>query len=787
MNTSSSSKKTTRKKFRNPLAKENRWFRRIVTAVWIAFFCIILGIPAYVYMVKVDLGGLFGGLPDPAEIENPDNDLSSELISADGESLGRYFRYNRSQITYDQLSPNLVNTLLLSEDHRFYNHAGMDFWAYPRVLWGILTFNHRGGGSTITQQLAKNLFRTRDGELNGPLMNIDGGFGSMLRILISKTKEWIIAVQLEEKYTKEEIIAMYLNTTGFSSNAYGIKVACETYFGKQPDSLNLLESALIVGMLQNPSLFDPKRFPENALNKRNQVLQKLYFTHGYIKSRAAFDSLVDTPIRLNFNVQNHNEGLATYFRTVIRNDLMRWCDENGYDLWNSGLKIYTTIDSRMQRYAEEAVAGHMKNLQKQFEEQWKLKGRNPWTDPDTGEEVKGFLERKIKRTQRYRELVDHYGEDSDSVWVKLNEKKPMRVFSWKGERDTLFSAMDSLRYYNWFLQAGMMSMDPQTGAIRAWVGGINHKYFKYDHVRQAARQPGSTFKPFVYGKAIAEGWSPCAELPDISPTIKIPGHVWNPKNSDGTYGSGEMVTLRAAMARSLNSVTAQLIAKVLPANVASFAKNLGISTPLDPVMSLALGTSNVNLYDMVAAYSSFVNSGIYTEPYYITRIEDKNGNVIESFVPQTRQVMDEQTAYKMVYMLMGGVELEGGTSRGLDASLKKDNEIGGKTGTTDDASDGWYMGITHNLVSGVWVGGDEPTIHFPSWVFGSGSRSARPIWQNYMLKVYEDVETGYGKGMFPRPSRLDMILDCNRHVRSESDTVAMVEPPKEISLDDIDQ
>jgi penicillin-binding protein 1A len=438
----------------------------------------------------------------------------------------------------------------------------------------------------------------------------------------------------------------------------------------------------------------------------------------------------------------------------------------------------------MQLFAEEAMTEHMSKLQKEFATQWKLKNSNPWTDTDTKLEIKDFLQRRVKRTETYHNLVARYGEDSDSVNIMLNIKKPMTVFSWKGERDTLFSSMDSLRYYYWFLQSGMMAMDPETGAIKAWVGGINHKYFKYDHVKQGTRQPGSTFKPFVYGKAIEDGYSPCYELLDISPTIKVPGGVWNPPNSDGTYGSGVKINLRAAMARSLNSITAQLIAKVDPANVANYAKRLGITSPLDPVMSLALGTSNVSLYEMVSAYCSFVNLGIHTEPYFITRIEDKNGNVIESFVPKTKQAMDEKTAYKMIYMLQGGVEEEGGSSRGISYSLKVDNEIGGKTGTTNDASDGWYMGITHNLVTGVWVGGDERTIHFPNWTFGQGSKTARPIWDKFLVKVYNHPEVGYGKGHFRRPtSGLDMTLDCSRHSAADTTDLAPLEP--EITLDDI--
>ena len=776
MNTSASSKRTTKRKTNNnPLLVEKPWIKKAIKGVWILFLAVIIGVPLYVYTVSIDLFGLFGKMPSYAAIENPQNDLSSELISADGVSLGRYFRYNRSQVGYDQLSPDLVNTLLLSEDHRFYDHAGMDFWAYPRVFWGILTFNSAGGGSTITQQLAKNLY-TINPELDGHL----GQLGGIVRRVIQKTKEWIISIQLEKNFTKEEIITMYLNTSDFSSNAYGIKVAAETYFNKQPDSLNIQESAVLVGMLQAPTFYNPQRNPQNSLKKRNEVLYKLYY-HGYITDRTAFDSIRSLPIELKYQVQNHNKGIATYFRSILTNYLMAWCKEKGYDLWESGLKIYTTIDSRMQEYGEQAMSEHMAVLQEEFTKQWKLKGSEPWVDDD-GHEIRNFLDRKIRKTVTYKALVQKYGEKSDSVDIMLNSKKPMTVFTWKGERDTLFSPMDSLRHYNRFLQSGMMSMDPNTGEIKAWVGGIDFKHFKYDHVKQSTRQPGSTFKAFVYGKAIEDGYSPCYQLLDITPVIKVPGGTWYPKNAEGDYGSGAKYNLRQAMARSINSISAQLIDHVKAQNVVDFAQRLGITTPLEAVPSIALGTSDVTLHDMVSAYSSFVNLGIHTEPYFLTRIEDKNGNVIESFVPKTRQAMDEKTAYKMIYMLQGGVEEAGGTSRALSATLKKDNEIGGKTGTTNDASDGWYMGITHNLVTGVWVGGDERSIHFPSWYFGQGGKTARPIWEKYMIKVYENPEVGYGKGLFKRPSTsLDMTLNCNEYAESDS---TYTEPLKEITLDD---
>lgn len=758
MNTSVTEDKSTDNQNKSSEFRRKTRIAQLKKAVWVIFMTMVILPPLYVYAVSIDLFGLFGGMPGYAAIENPENDLSSELISADGVSLGRYFRYNRSQVKYGQLSPHLVNTLILSEDHRFYGHAGMDFWAYPRVFWGVITFQNAGGGSTITQQLAKNLY-TLNPDLDGHLSSL----GSWPRRIIQKTKEWIISIKLEKNFTKEEIITMYLNTSFFGSNAYGIKIASETYFNKQPADLGILESAVLVGLLQNPSLYNPYYRPESAFRKRNQVLYKLY-KHKYVSTRQEYDSLKVVPIALEYSVENQNAGLAPYFQTVIESRLLEWASANGYDLYEAGLKIYTTIDSRMQHHAEESVFKNMASLQKEFEAQWKARQSEPWVD-EGGYEIEDFIERKARRLPFYRKLKERYSEYPDSVNIVLNTKRPMRVFSWSGERDTLFSSMDSLRYYNRFLQAGMMAMDPQTGEVKAWVGGIRHKYFKYDHVRMGSRQAGSIFKPFVYGKAIEDGYSPCFKLIDVSPVITLPdGSTWHPPNAGGDFGSGEEITLRRGLALSKNTISVQLIELIRAANVVEFARRLGISTHLDAVPSLALGTSNVSLYEMIAAYSSFVNLGIYTEPYFITRIEDKHGNVVETFIPQTRQVMDEKTAYKMVYMLRGGVEEDGGTSAGIDPFLKIDNEIGGKTGTTDNASDGWYVGITNNLVAGVWVGGDEPSIHFPSWVFGAGGKTARPIWEDFMIDVYRDPAIGYGKGTFNQPSDgLDMTLDCSEY------------------------
>lgn len=753
--------------FKETVNKPAKPIKVVIKVLWVLALCFFVLLPIYFYTVSVDLFGLYGGMPSLKVLENPENDLSSELISADGKSLGRYFRFNRSQVTYEELSPELVNTLLASEDHRFYDHSGIDLRGLLRAVTGVLTFQYAGGGSTITMQLAENLFDTMS-ENEGLLYKVPGA-----RQVVIKSKEWIISAMLEENFTKKEILAMYLNTVSFGSNAYGIKTAAETFFGKSVDSLNYQESSVLIGLLQGTTAFNPVQNYDRSLAKRNQVMNKLY-RHGHV-SKEGLDSLKALPIDLtSYDVANQNKGLATYFRSMIKYELTLWANAHGYDLYEDGLKIYTTIDSRMQEYAEEAVKEHMAVLQKSFNNSWN--DADPWRNANGGV-IKNFVESRFKRTEHYRKLVKKYGAGADSIDIIANTPKKMKIFSWQGEIDTVMSPLDSIRYYKHFLHAGLLSMDPRTGHIKAWVGGINHKYFKYDHVRQGKRQPGSTFKPFVYGTAIEQGYPPCYEVTDVAVTFNLPeGGTWSPPNFDGTYGTGEKMTIRQAMARSVNTITAHMMQKVEPANVVDFAHRVGIQSELDPVPALSLGTTIVSVYEMVGAYSTFANLGIFTKPYYITRIEDKNGNVIENFVPETRQAISQQTAYKMLYMLRGGVEEEGGTSRGLSLEVKIDNELGGKTGTTNDASDGWYMGVTKDLVTGIWVGGDEPVIHFRSWALGQGSRSARPIWDKYMQKLYADDSVPVEKGAFPRPvGGIDVSLDCSRYGTNENDSTNVVE------------
>jgi penicillin-binding protein 1A len=737
------------------------WANKAITYLWRAFFGGLILFILFVWMVSANFLGLFGALPDFKALENPDSELASELYSSDGVLLGTYARENRSPVDFEDLSPNLVSALIATEDERFESHSGIDLQAMIRVfVKSILLGQDAGGGSTLSQQTAKNLFKTRTDASQGILSAVPG-----LRMLIIKTKEWIVATQLEKAYTKNEILTLYLNTSEFGSNAYGIKTASRTFFNKTPEELNIQESAVLVGLFKAPTYYSPVFNPDNSLMRRNTVLYQMVKNDKL--SEEEYDSISKLPIELDYRVQNQNQGLATYFREIVKADLIKWAKENlksdgsSYDLFGDGLKIHVTIDSRMQSYAEQAVREHMADLQKAFYKE--MGNRDPWID-ENWQVIPNFIETSVKRTEAYRLLKQRYGEDADSINHRLNEKRKMRIFSWDGERDTLMSTMDSLRYYKKFLQAGFMSMDPHTGHIKAWVGGVDHKYFKFDHVKQGKRQPGSTFKPFVYAAAIENGYSPCYSVVDQPVEVYIPGQpAWSPSNADGKF-SYEKMTIRKAMAQSVNSVTAYMMKKLSPKIVIETARRLGISSDLEEVPSLALGVNDVSIFEMVGAFGTFVNKGEHTTPYYIDRIEDKNGNIIHQFTPKKKPAMSEEHAYLMTYMLRGGFEEEDGTSQGVPWTLREGNELGGKTGTTQNASDGWYMGISKDLVSGTWVGGDDRAIHFRSWTAGQGSRTARPIWVKYMTKVFADPTLGYTRGSFPRPERpLSIEIDCDKY------------------------
>jgi penicillin-binding protein 1A len=616
------------------------------------------------------------------------------------------------------------------------------------------------GGSTITQQLAKNLYKTRRGErgLLGPV--------PVVGTLVAKLKEWLTAVELERRYTKEEILRMYLNTVEYGSGAFGIKVAAKTFFSTTPDSLQPEQAAVLIGVLNNPTAYNPKFHPEASFKRRNLVLERMAQA-GHLTGEQV-QNLQATPIALKYQVEKHVDGPETYFRTAISQFVNNWCEKNGYDMYRDGLRIYTTIDSRMQKHAEDAVEKRMKNLQRTFDNFWRRRDSNPWVD-EKGNEIPDFIETQIRRTDQYKYLAERFKGQPQRLDSALHAKRPVKVFTWKGDGDTtlMLSPLDSLAYYKHFLRAGMMSMDPYNGHIKAWVGGLNYRFFQYDHVKQGKRQAGSTFKPFVYLTAIDKGYAPCDRIRDERVTIKYVEDgkpmEWQPDNVTREY-TGINMTLRHAMARSVNSVTAQLTERVGWEEVAKYANKVGIRSKLLPVPSIGLGSAgDVSVYEMVNAYSTFVNNGFRTEPLIVTRIEDRNGNVIVQFDPQQKRVIPAETAWLMVYMLRGGMEEPGGTSQGLwDFDLfKKNNQVGGKTGTTSNYSDGWYMGITKDLVTGVWVGGEDRSIHFFRSEQGEGGRMALPVFGAYMEKLYKDKELGISPGPFPKyPGKINKKYIC---------------------------
>jgi len=729
----------------------------IIRTFWIVLATFFVGITLWTYAVAVDAFGLFGGIPSTENLANPKSELAAEVYTEDGVLLGKYFKENRSPAEFAELSPNLIKALFATEDIRFEDHSGIDMKGTMAILWYVIRFDKRGS-STLTQQLAKNLFNTRSELYEGHLTNVKG-----IRTVIFKTKEWITSIKLERTYTKQEILTMYLNTVHFGSNAFGIKTAARTFFNTTPEKLSLEQSAMLVGVLKAPTLFSPVYNPSRAFNRRNTVLEQMA-KYDFITDAEA-ESLKIRPVDIGqYKVENHNEGFGTYFRSELKKDLQKFCRENSLDLYADGLKIYTTINSRMQRYAEQALDSHMRYQQGVFFKYWK--GKRPWVD-ENGTEIKDFILNAARRTSLFQSYKEQYNGNEDSAILAF--KRPLRttLFSYRGGVDTTISPWDSIAYTKHFLHSGMMSMDPYTGHIKAWVGGINYKFFKYDHVRQGRRQPGSSFKPIVYAAAMDNGFTPCTEMVDAPVTFynEETNTYWTPKNSDGKF-TGERMTLRKAMAQSINSVAAQVMKKLGPQRVVDYAKRLGILSPLDPVPALCLGASDVSVFELVSAYATFVAGGTWTKPYYVTRIADKNGNVLATFNPEKKEVISEETAYMMVHMLMGSTREKNGTALGLYRLGKtlQGNEVGGKTGTTSNYSDGWFMGITKQLVTGIWVGGEDRSIHFRSFHLGQGSKMALPIWSYYMDKVYADPVLGITKGTFKRPSNLSVDLTCSGRV-----------------------
>ena len=721
---------------------------------WILYFSVLFFIIFIFFSIA---RGWFGYMPSFEELENPESNLASEIYSADGHLLGTYYIENRSNVHFSDLPPYLVDALIATEDIRFGKHAGVDAKALVRVLYGLITGNYKGGGSTITQQLAKNLF-PRGQNLNTP------------QLVLRKLKEWVTAIKLEKNYSKDEIIAMYLNTVPFGHQAYGIKAAAKTFFNKSPDSLNLEESAMLTGVVNAPTRYSPIRNPERAFERRNLVLHQMK-KYGFIDDDI-YDSLSLIPPDMSrFNVQDHTAGIARYFREYIRMILKRWCNEHykadgtPYNLYKDGLRIYTTIDSRMQKHAEEAVQEHLSlDLQPTFYEHWKGYSYAPFVfEPDViKKEVENVMERTMHRTERYRKLRNA-GMPEDSIMLIFQTPARMRIFSWEGEIDTIMTPMDSIRYYKFFLQAGLMSMEPKTGLVKAYVGGINFDYFKYDHVTIGKRQVGSTFKPFLYTLAMQEGeFSPCYKVANIQYTIELPnGDLWAPRNPSDKH-IGEMITLKWALANSNNWISAFLMKRYSPLSVIKITRMMGVTSKIPPVHAIALGSADLSLYEMVGAMNTYANKGVYVKPLFVTRIEDKNGNVIEQFIPDKKEAMSEETACLMLELMKGVVE--SGTGIRLRLTYGFDNPVAGKTGTTQNQSDGWFMGITPDLTTGIWVGCEDRSAHFMNITLGQGANMALPIWAIYMRKLYDDPEINISKGDFEQPlGGLSIELDCDKY------------------------
>jgi penicillin-binding protein 1A len=750
-------------------------YYKSVAILWKTFLYGFLGVCFYIFCVETNFLWLMGSMPSVEDLQNPKVNQSSEIYTSDGVLIGKFYTENRTPVTAEQISPNLVNALIATEDVRFYKHSGIDYKAMASVAMGIISgATDRGGGSTVTQQLAKKLFKTRRSGARGLLGSVPG-----LSTLIYKTKEWLTAIKLERNFTKQEILTMYFNTVDYGNNTFGINTAAKSYFSKSPDSLNIQESAVLVGLQKATTTYNPIRNPKRSLERRNVVIAQMQ-KYGYLTTQQA-DSISALPIELKTKFETPYDGNANYFKNAVVEYVKKWGDENGYDLYTDGLKIYTTINSHMQEHAEAAMTEKMKQLQRVFDDHWGK--QNPWID-EKGKEIPDFLSNVIKRTSKYRSLAAKFPSNPDSVLHYLTKKDTMMVYDWKnsGEMKQYWSSMDSLDYYKRILRAGMMAMDPHTGQIKAWVGGLDYNYFKYDAVKQGKRQPGSTFKPFVYTTAIDDStfnMSPCDQIVD-KPFVKKYKEKglekeWKPKNSTGYFSYSNM-TLRRALAQSVNSITAELTDQVGPGNVARYAKKMGITTPLEALPSIGLGPFDVSLYDMVAAYSVFVNNGTYTEPVLVNKIEDSNGKIIEEFLPAHRQAISPESAFLMVHMLKGGVEEPGGTSGSIKWRFdvaKNGNEIGGKTGTTSNNSDGWFMCITRDLVIGAWVGGDDRSIHFRTTSLGEGAKTALPIVGSFLEKIYRDKTLGIVPGPFPKPNfKISKEYNCtNYYHHSESDTL----------------
>ncbi|MDA8698670.1 transglycosylase domain-containing protein [Flavobacteriaceae bacterium] len=746
--------------------KKAKPFKGLVRVFWLLF---VTGLLSFSSLFVIAALGYLGEMPDLEQLENPKTKLATQIISSDGVVLGKFYvNDNRTPISYEALPTNLVNALIATEDERFFTHSGIDL---KGTLRAIFYLGKKGGASTISQQLARQLFvgvRSRN----------------KTEALLQKFKEWVLAVKLERSYTKKEIIAMYLNVYDFGYSGDGIQSASKIYFNTTPQKLSIEQSATLVGMLKNSSYFNPIRRASRVEQRRNVVLQQME-RNGFI-TESERDSIKQIPLKIDYTPDSHREGLATYFRAYLQQFMRSWTKNNpkadgtNYDIFRDGLRIYTTIDSRLQEIGETSVSAHMSNLQEEFflQNTPEANPTAPFLDLREGE-IDTLLQNTARRSERWRKMR-LAGKDEETIWASFKKPVEMEVFSWKGDLDTLMTPLDSIRYYKHFLRASMMSMDPKTGHVKAWVGGFNYKHFQYDQVYQGRRQIGSTFKPFLYATAIDQlRLSPCDILPDALFCIEPLKHgnvdAWCPKNSGNKYG--QMRTLKNALANSVNTVSARLMDKVGPRPVINLARKMGITSYLPRVPSIALGTPDISLLEMVGAYSTFANKGIYVKPIMITRIEDKNGTVLFEVVPETTDVLSEESAYVTIDLLKGVTEAGSGIRlrhEGADQEnyayqnvvtgypYKFENPIAGKTGTTQNQSDGWFMGMVPNLVTGVWVGGEDRAVHFEDIAFGQGATMALPIWAMYMRGAYEIPELGISLEDFEAPEKLTIPINCDQ-------------------------
>jgi len=770
------------KKFR----KHVFWFWAVISAPIVILLVLFILISAE----------KLGPLPSFEELENPAISLAAEIYSEDNVLLGTIKFENRTWTEYEDISPYVIDALIATEDIRFYRHSGIDVRGLARVLVKTMLLGQKtGGGSTITQQLAKNQFVPRD-------LSDAPAIVRAAKLGVAKFTEWQTAVRLEKSYTKEEIMTMYLNVFDFLYSAKGIYSASRIYFNSTPDSLSLEQSALLVGMLKNSVVYNPRRNPEAALNRRNVVIGQMEH-YGYI-SRAVADSVRKLPIVLDIQEDDHNSGLGTYFREYVRttmnsrkpernmfysedqyedamwlweNDpLYGWClknkkpDGTNYNLYRDGLRIYTTIDSRMQKYAEEAVVEHLSlDLQPLFSRKAKTNRNPPYSNDLTNAQVKQIMERSVRQSDRYRNMR-RSGASEDSITIAFNTPLPMKVFAWKGDRDTIMTPFDSIKYYKFFVRSSFMAMDPHTGYVKAYVGGPDYRYFKYDAVTQQKKQVGSTIKPFLYTLAVQDGYSPCFEVENVPQSFDVGDSIpWTPRSSGPEEYHGKMVTLKWGLAQSENWVSSWVMKQFTPAALEDLMHRMGIRSFIDPVWSMFLGPSDISVEEMVGAYGTFANNGVYTRPLYVTRVEDRNGNVISAFTPYIDEVLSDEQAYLMVNLLQGVVNE--GTGLRLRGKYALRNQMGGKTGTTQNNSNGWYMGVTPNLVAGVWTGWEDQAIHFEEMNIGQASNMALPVFGIFLNKLFKDPELGgMANDVFEQPADFNVNLDCERGKSNQQNT-----------------